>query len=90
MNKVVSIRSLTQRGVLVSNRVLKLHGKQLPISKNAEKTSSQLKNSVSSGDQQQKERRGLSSVFYSFLEMRTWRKHMKKGKENDAGFGGTR
>jgi hypothetical protein len=24
------------------------------------------------------------------LEMRTWRKHMKKGKENDAGFGGTR
>ena len=34
--KVVLIRPWTRRGVLVSNRVPKLHGKQLPISKNAE------------------------------------------------------
>ncbi len=53
----------------MSNRVPKLHGKQLPISKNAEKTSSQLKNSVSSGEQKQKEGRGRSPGFFdSFLE----------------------
>ena len=80
--KVVSIRPLTQRGVLVLNRVPKLHGKQMPISiKSTEKTSSQLKNSVSSGEQQLKERRGRSSVFYSFLECKcgasTWRKVKK-------------
>jgi hypothetical protein len=49
--------------------------------KNAEKTSSQLKNSVSSGEQQQKERRGCCSGFASFLECvrgaNTWRKVKK-------------
>ena len=49
--------------------------------KNTEKTSSQLKNSVSSGEQQQKERRGCCSGFASFLECvrgaNTWRKVKK-------------
>ena len=47
----------------MSNRVPKLHGKQSPISKNADKTSSQLMNFVRSGERQRKERKRHSSGF---------------------------